>query len=82
MLYVLRGPVRHGSPSRSVVVEHEAEQEDIGLVQWSDDLLSAMRARVQRFDARVRRTLRERPVLSLLSAAAFGCALGRVMSRR
>ena len=58
------------------------EQEEAGLVQWSDDVLSWARMQLRSIDARVRRTLQERPVMSLLGAAAFGCVLGRVMSRR
>lgn len=58
------------------------EHEDVGLAQWSDDVLYWTQSRLKRMDARVRRLVDERPLFSLLCAAAFGCVLGRIMSRR
>jgi hypothetical protein len=58
------------------------EHEEVGLAQWPDDVLSWTRSRLKRMDMRVRRIVHERPLLSLLAAAAFGCLMGRAMSRR
>jgi len=58
------------------------EDDDLGFIQWTDDTLTWARWRLQQIDLRVRRTLRERPLLSLFGAAAFGCLAGRILSRR
>lgn len=55
---------------------------EFALAQWSDEMLGWAQRQLTRVDARVRRTLRERPLLSLLGAATFGCLLGCVLSRR
>lgn len=58
------------------------ETDDVSVLEWSDDVLAWAREYVMQIDLRVRRMLRERPLLSLIGAAAFGCLAGRVMSRR
>jgi hypothetical protein len=58
------------------------EGDELTLMEWTDGVLSLARERLLELDRRVRRVLRERPLLSLLGAAAFGCLAGRIMSRR
>ena len=52
------------------------------VLEWTDDMVAWAREYVMQIDVRVRRMLRERPLLSLVGVAAFGCLAGRVMSRR
>jgi hypothetical protein len=58
------------------------ETDEMTVLEWSDDMIAWAREYVMQIDVRVRRMLRERPLLSLIGAAAFGCLAGRVMSRR
>jgi hypothetical protein len=65
-------------------MEHRQSEEDgdFALTQWSDAIVDLVESYATRLDRRIRRVLRERPLLSLLGAATFGCLLGRVLSRR
>jgi hypothetical protein len=58
------------------------ETDDVTVLEWTDDMLAWGREYVMQIDVRVRRMLRERPLLSLIGVAAFGCLAGRFMSRR
>jgi hypothetical protein len=58
------------------------EGDELTLMEWTDGVLSLARERLMQIDARVRRMLRERPLFSLIGAAALGCLAGRIMSRR
>jgi hypothetical protein len=65
-------------------MEHQYSEEDgeFALAEWSDSIVDWAESHITRIDRRIRRVLRERPLLSLLGAATFGCLLGRVLSRR
>jgi len=58
------------------------ETDQTTLMEWSDDVFAWGREYLMQIDGRVRRMLRERPLLSLIGVAAFGCLAGRFMSRR
>jgi len=58
------------------------QTDEMTVMEWTDDVVAWGREYLMQIDGRVRRMLRERPLLSLIGVAAFGCLAGRVLSRR